>query len=457
MPTITPALKPQATATAIGLAPALLALGDGALPFAAMFEGAADDPAAPVASPIPALPRQPLAAPGIALPVLIPTIAVATAPPVALRTVDAPAVPAADGLENPFILDEYPAPEDAIPLALPEMVDAPGLAPPTLAADAPPTPVIIPYAAPPPIAAPAPRTAKAAALPLISVARQPGAPARTAREMSWSAAPPEAPPAPPSAAPPVAAPAPTVAVPADTLEPAPSLAPSAIPTTSAPATPSPAPPSTTPSPPSQATPVAAPVLQPLAPPILAGPALQVFGAARAVAALELRERSAPDLSAPALDAGFATAPILAAAPADAAGQPLLDMRQERWPQAMIAHIEQLRDAANAVDTRIRLIPDALGTIDVAVSRDGDTLNVRFTADQAATRTLLHDAQPRLAAIAEERGLRLGQTAVDAGTAGSTPQQQRQPQQPRDAMTPGAPRRATTDDRDTDRAATGRLA
>jgi flagellar hook-length control protein FliK len=124
---------------------------------------------------------------------------------------------------------------------------------------------------------------------------------------------------------------------------------------------------------------------------------------------------------------------------------------------MIAHIEQLRDAANAVDTRIRLIPDALGTIDVAVSRDGDTLNVRFTADQATTRTLLHDAQPRLAAIAEERGLRLGQTAVDAGTAGSTPQQQRQPQQPRDAMTPGAPRRATTDDRDTDRAATGRLA
>ena len=63
---------------------------------------------------------------------------------------------------------------------------------------------------------------------------------------------------------------------------------------------------------------------------------------------------------------------------------------------MIAHIETLRDNADAGDTRIRLIPDALGTIDVAVKRDHDTLHVQFTAEQATTRTLIQDAQPRLA-------------------------------------------------------------
>ena len=141
-------------------------------------------------------------------------------------------------------------------------------------------------------------------------------------------------------------------------------------------------------------------------------------------------RRDPDDAAPAPIQLAASAPAPVASTADAQ-QSALDLRQERWPHAMIDRIERLRDAADATDTRIRLVPDALGQVDVAVRRDGDTVHVHFTAEQAATRTLLADAQPRLAEIAEARGLRLGQTGVDGGTGG-------QPDQRHDAPRP-APR------------------
>lgn len=94
----------------------------------------------------------------------------------------------------------------------------------------------------------------------------------------------------------------------------------------------------------------------------------------------------------------------------------LDTTREDWPQRLIDRVEAARDAANAADTRIRLVPEALGKIDIALRQDGDTLHVHFTADQAATRDLLNQAQPRLAELAEARGLRLGQTGVDGGSA-----------------------------------------
>ncbi|MCU6455069.1 flagellar hook-length control protein FliK [Sphingomonas sp. A2-49] len=169
---------------------------------------------------------------------------------------------------------------------------------------------------------------------------------------------------------------------------------------------------------------------------------------------------------------------------------------------MIDHIEALRDAANANDTRIRLVPDALGTIDIAVRTVGDALHVRFTAEDATTRTLIEDAQPRLAAIAGERGLRIGQSIVEAGIAApgqpqsaqnqgqssasqsqsqSQPGQQapaqgaagghqsqtaaqaqagqqqprQQPQQPQTARRPGAP--ARTPSTDSDAGGNGRIA
>lgn len=156
----------------------------------------------------------------------------------------------------------------------------------------------------------------------------------------------------------------------------------------------------------------------------------VFGAAIQAAT---KKREEPDTPAAPSDAPLA--PVGATATheikvADAQQAPL-DMRQERWPHAMIERIEMLRDAADAVDTRIRLVPDALGAIDVSVKTDGDTVRVHFNAEQAATRTLLADAQPRLAELAEARGLKLSQGSL--GDSGAP--QQRAPTTP---QTPNRP-------------------
>lgn len=101
--------------------------------------------------------------------------------------------------------------------------------------------------------------------------------------------------------------------------------------------------------------------------------------------------------------------------ADPPARPLppIDMQQEDWTRALIDRIDAVRDVANARDTRITLVPDALGKIDVALRQEGETLHVSFAADAPATRALLADAQPRLAELAEARGLKLGDTAVSA--------------------------------------------
>ena len=78
----------------------------------------------------------------------------------------------------------------------------------------------------------------------------------------------------------------------------------------------------------------------------------------------------------------------------------------------------MHDVANARDPRITLVPDALGKIEVALRQDGDTVHVQFAADAPATRALLADAQPRLAELAEARGLRLGDASVSAGSDGA---------------------------------------
>ena len=115
---------------------------------------------------------------------------------------------------------------------------------------------------------------------------------------------------------------------------------------------------------------------------------------------------------------------------------------------MIERIDILRDAANATDTRIRLIPDALGTIDVSVRKDGDTLHVHFAAEQAATRSLLQEAQPRLAELADARGIRLSQGSVDTG-AGQQQQQQQRAATPHQPSAPARARAGTATAADTD--------
>ena len=106
------------------------------------------------------------------------------------------------------------------------------------------------------------------------------------------------------------------------------------------------------------------------------------------------------------------------APTGDAQRQTLDLGRQDWPQKMIDHIEALRDNANANDTSIRLKPEALGRVDIALrTHDGGAISVRFTAEQPTTRTLLVDAAPQLAAAAEARGIRLSGTSVDLGGQG----------------------------------------
>jgi flagellar hook-length control protein FliK len=107
---------------------------------------------------------------------------------------------------------------------------------------------------------------------------------------------------------------------------------------------------------------------------------------------------------------------------------------------MVERIETLRDAAPIRETRIALVPDALGKVDIAVRQDGERVHVHFTAETQAARQILSDAQPRLTELAESRGIRLGQTSVDIGQGGANPQsgQRHDAQRP---QVPSAPPRA----------------
>lgn len=98
-------------------------------------------------------------------------------------------------------------------------------------------------------------------------------------------------------------------------------------------------------------------------------------------------------------------------------QAMIDTRRSDWMTATIERIEALRDSPNARETSLRLSPDALGKIDVSIRQEGDKIHVRFSAETAAARTLLTEAQSRLNDIAEARGLKLGGSSVDSGNAG----------------------------------------
>lgn len=233
-----------------------------------------------------------------------------------------------------------------------------------------------------------------------------------------------------------------------------SVAPVTIPSARVPADPSVATPLSTVTAETMVTPTPSPdrptVTAPLAPlppapppPLVvqAAPAALVFGAARFAA--QLADDRDERVLAPGLAPLAAPATLERSIAVPATPQATLDMTREHWPASMIERIEMIRDAANEVDTRIRLIPDALGAIDVAVKAEGDTLHVRFQADQPQTRALLAEAAPRLAEAAEARGLRLGQTSVGGDAhPGGQPSQQQRPSLP--AAPPRAPRSPVAD-------------
>lgn len=181
-------------------------------------------------------------------------------------------------------------------------------------------------------------------------------------------------------------------------------------------------------------PAAAPELAaraPVAPPPVfqAAPAAQVFAAALAAPLVEPIERATPaDPASPEVQllrtVELQRTTVQAAAQAD---QAPLDLSRDDWTGKMIERIAALRDGVEAADTRIRLAPENLGTVDVSIRRDGDRLQVHFTAENPATRQLLADAAPRLAELAEARGLKLGQSSVDSGSGDSRGQPHQQPQ------------------------------
>lgn len=158
------------------------------------------------------------------------------------------------------------------------------------------------------------------------------------------------------------------------------------------------------------------------------PGAQLFTAAISGATMPLRDTGREDpneartsitLAGVAID----TAQRSVVQPTGDVPRAAIDLRQDQGLQRMIDRIELLRDDANARDTRIRLVPDRLGTVDITVRRTGDSLQVHFTAQTQMTATLIAEAQPRLAELADARGVKLGQTSVDTG---SGTQRQHQP-------------------------------
>ena len=133
------------------------------------------------------------------------------------------------------------------------------------------------------------------------------------------------------------------------------------------------------------------------------------------------------------------APVVATTGAE---QAPLDMTQHHWPQGMIDRIDRMREDAATADTRIQLSPDALGGIAVNLRHEDGATHIHFTADQAQTASLLADAQPTLARLAEEKGMRLGQTAVDLGQSGMGGERQAPPRRP-DPVMPTRPAFAGT--------------
>lgn len=159
--------------------------------------------------------------------------------------------------------------------------------------------------------------------------------------------------------------------------------------------------------------VAAPRVQatPTAPVTIHAAAAAPAAASVAVEAAAPRRADGPVVVVPLATPATSAQPIAVAA-AGGAQQAGIDLTRDPGLHRMIDRIETLRDAADARDTRIRLIPDSLGPVEVSVRRSGDAVQVHFTAAEATTRQLITDAQPRLAELAEARGVRIENATVD---------------------------------------------
>lgn len=174
------------------------------------------------------------------------------------------------------------------------------------------------------------------------------------------------------------------------------------------------------------------------------PAGEAFAAAIHAAARPEDDGARPDdpIAAPAFAGTAPIPPGTVPAAADRGGAQL-DMRQDTWPAAMIDHIGRLRDAADATDTRIRLVPDALGGIDVSLRRHDDGVSVTLAADQPATQAMIAEARPQLTDLAQARGIRLTDAAPAGGTGAQGFGHGQGQRPPPPGLVPSAPASAST--------------
>ena len=176
-------------------------------------------------------------------------------------------------------------------------------------------------------------------------------------------------------------------------------------------------------------------------------------AAPAAVALEAAGPNAPTAADSAMLAATGVSSVNSVAPAASAHRAGIDLTNDPGLHRMIDRIEQLRDGADVRETRIRLIPDSLGPVDIAVRRAGEGVQVHFTAAEAATRQLIADAQQRLTDLADTRGVRIERAIIDGGTGQQASGEGQSRPQPQQAQQNRAPARAereaapeTTDDR-----------
>lgn len=169
------------------------------------------------------------------------------------------------------------------------------------------------------------------------------------------------------------------------------------------------------------------------------------------------EEGAPDTAPPADTASLPPLPQAApAAPAPHPGvavvhRPAIDTGRAEWLQAMIERIAEMPQVDGKREAQIRLVPDALGPVEVKIVERNDRVHVTLHAETREARQLLTDAAPRLQELAEARGLKLSQGSFGAGQ-----QQDRRPAPDHQPATPLRPRRAHDGSADTDSETPGDL-
>lgn len=138
--------------------------------------------------------------------------------------------------------------------------------------------------------------------------------------------------------------------------------------------------------------------------------VQSFSEDRRSAASTDNSQSAA-LGAVTAAAATTAAPHRVEAPVAAQSAPVIDTRRAEWMEALIDRIDEQR-GHNGRSVHIALSPDALGGVEVKLRQDGDRVHIAFTTDTAQARALLNEAAPRLAQLADSRGLKLGDTGVE---------------------------------------------